>query len=305
MNIKRKKVTKKAIPVQSKFSPEQETILKTLAYSQVFDFPLTVEELYTRQMRSPLHETISLLKIKQLVKASLVVVVTTDSLIAFKQKNKTIELRKQRLRWSKEKWSEIDEIKKILRFVPFIQEAYITGALAVNNLSSLNDDIDLLIISKKNRLWITRSVAVLFAILKGKYRFHHSKKQTGWCFNLWLDEAHLELPEERRSLYSAYEVIQSKQFIGNKNMLLRANAWVKDFLPSMTPSLQYTPIQDSSSGIMTIFNQVLYFFQWQIMKKRHTIEKVGIGYAFFHPRNTQRNVMTEYRKLLQELGIQE
>ena len=44
----------------------------------------------------------------------------------------------------------------------------VTGSLAMNNASSQQDDIDLLIVAARNRVWLTRGLVLLLARLARK-----------------------------------------------------------------------------------------------------------------------------------------
>ena len=283
-----------------KLTSEQQTILRTVAYADVFDYPLTMDEIYRRQIFSPDHKTLSLHQIQKVIK-TIPDLTLQQGLVFFTKNKQAVELRNQRQQWSDQKWKEVKRIKKLLARMPFVIAVYITGALAMNNIANANDDIDILVITQKDRIWLTRLITVPIAILLRKYRFHDSRQQTGWCFNLWLDENSLVLPINRRSLYSAYEVMQAKPIIGHDNILLKTNPWIKEFLPMVKASREQLKTQQVNSIGDLIFNQLnwlAYQLQWVIMKKHHTIERIGLGFAFFHPRDTQGLIMKKLEKII-------
>ena len=282
-----------------KFSHQQLTVLKTLAYAWVFDFPLTFDELYQRQLISPHHKTLSLKQISEIVQNCTVLSVK-DLRVFFKKNPEILKMNTQRLRWSEKKWREVEKIKQFLTFIPFIQAVYITGSLAMNNLSHAEDDIDILVVTKINRLWLTRALLVPLAILLGKYRFHQSKTQTGWCFNLWLDESALAMNNERHSLYTAYEIVQAKQIKGSINVLLEANLWLEKFLPAwkVSKSSSKPTVAQPSGFMLSTVNNFAFQLQWWLMRSHHTTEKVGLHSAFFHPRNTQQQITKKFEKIM-------
>ena len=280
-----------------KFSPEQQTLIKTLAYVTVFDFPLTLQELHQRQIASKTHPTLSIAQVKKIV-IQMSILAVDQNYIYFKKYPNQVQLRQQRTVWSNQKWQEVESLKTFLKPIPFIKAAYITGSLAMNNISRPNDDIDVLIVTRQNRLWIARAILVPLAILLGKYRFHRSKSQTGWCFNLWLDESEVSLPPDRRSLYTAYEVIQAKQIVGADNVLAQANTWVNEFLPLFNLKKKPMEISLNKNIFINRLNLLVYRLQWQFMKSHHTTEKVGEHSAFFHPRNTQKQVFRKFEEIM-------
>ena len=78
----------------------------------------------------------------------------------------------------------------LLSTIPWIKMLTVTGATAKNNAVK-NDDIDIFIVTEKNRLWITRSF--VWAILKiiGKYAFSGERNKK-FCCNLFVDETKME-----------------------------------------------------------------------------------------------------------------
>lgn len=289
-------------PQRNKFTHQQQTVLNTLAYTAIFEHPLTIQELYARQFSSPFHPILTPNQIKKIVE-TLPQLSVREKLVSFNKFPKHVELRKTREHWATQRWQEAYLVKKLLVKIPYIKAVYVTGALAMNNPSHPEDDIDLLIVTQQNRVWLTRILVVPLAILFGRYRFHNAKQQKGWCFNLWLDEQALTLPPHRQSVYSAYEVVQAKQIIGAKNLLLIANQWIKDFLPAQQLPQDSIKLRKADSTVLQFLNRWMYKLQWWLMKNHHTIERIGLHYAFFHPRDTQQQILKKHQKLCHELEI--
>jgi hypothetical protein len=105
--------------------------------------------------------------------------------------------------------------------------------------SDKDDDIDLLIVTKKNRLWLTRLLAVLLVELVARRRRPGEKDaKDKICLNMFLDETHLGVPPKERDLFSAHEVCQLKVLWERDNLyqgFLRNNQWTKEFLPNWKP----------------------------------------------------------------------
>ena len=192
-------------------------MLKTVAYADVFDYPLTAKE------------------IKQwLIKGESF---TKDSPYwnYLPGRKNLIFLRRRRERFSRLKWPLAYRAAKILRIIPWVKLVAVTGALAMNNADK-NDDIDLMIITSKNRLWLTRLLAsiLLFPHLRGG-RMDSSKVSNKLCLNLWLDETALAI--KQRNLYIAHEICQAKPIFdreGTYQKFIAANLWYKKFLPNWT-----------------------------------------------------------------------
>jgi hypothetical protein len=104
----------------------------------------------------------------------------------------------------------------------------ITGSLAMNNVSSPHDDIDLLIVATENRVWLARGLAILIVHLARRYGVE-------LCPNYVIAEHRLGLGEP--SLYSAHEMAQLIPISGLDMYfrLLERNAWSAGYLPNTLP----------------------------------------------------------------------
>jgi len=271
-----------------------QAVISTLAYSSVFDAPLSVSTLYERMIASDTSSG-SFSQFKEKI-TRLPEVVCKDDMVFLKGDDHLLEVRKARREWSAQKGVEVTRIVHILKKIPTITAVYITGALAVENVSSVHDDIDVLVVTKSQTLWFTRILVILMTSVIGKYRLHDTDGQNSWCFNLWLDQDHLQLPQKDRSLYTAYEVVQAKLVVGDSNILLDENRWVKEYLPNITLPKESQLKPTTQRVSIAFLNKGAYYIQSRYMKKRKTREKVALGYAFFHPRDTQEVVMKKWQE---------
>ncbi len=212
----------------------RQAILQTLAYADVFDYPLTQAEigrfLISKRKISQervLKEVAVMKREKQIV--------TSRGLFCLPGREKIVALRKKRGEWSQKKLRLARQAVKWLRLIPFIRMVAVTGNLAMLN-SDENDDIDLLIVTAKNRLWLTRLLAVLLVeLVSSRRRPGEEKARDKLCLNMFLDEDHLSLPQKERDLFSAHEVCQLKVLWERENLyqdFLKKNQWIKTFLPN-------------------------------------------------------------------------
>lgn len=86
----------------------------------------------------------------------------------------------------------------LLRRFPFVQAAFLSGALS-KGVATKGADVDLFIITSEQRLWISRTFLTAFK----KFFLLNSKKF--FCLNYFITEEHLEIPE--KNIYSATELL--------------------------------------------------------------------------------------------------
>lgn len=211
----------------------EKAILRTLAYADVFDYPLTSQEIYQFLITKKSNSYSDFQKALNKIKMNDRRVETSGDYFFLKGRKKIVSLRKKREKWSRKKIKFAEKVAGILRLIPWIKLIGITGALAMNNADK-EDDIDFLIITTQNRLWLTRGLVVSFLRLTRIYR-RPEKIKDRICPNMFLDEKHLAIPKKERDLFSAHEVCQMKplwQKEGTYQKFLKANQWSKEFLPN-------------------------------------------------------------------------
>lgn len=209
-----------------------QAILRTLTYAEVFNYPLTIKEIYRYLIaeREINFETLQkkLAKKNQLINSA-------GEYFFLRGKKKIVTIRKKRENWSQKKLKIAQRVSRWLRLISAIKMVAVTGALAMKN-SDQNDDIDLLIVSAQNRLWLTRLWAVFLVELVAKRRRPGDRNfKDKICLNMFLDEDHLRVPEKEQSLFTAHEVCQLRPLWSKEgvyNRFVEENKWVKKYLPN-------------------------------------------------------------------------
>lgn len=293
-----------------KKNPLQLSILATLSYSSIFEYPLTLDQIFSRLIgQFPLLTKTSLRQ--ELHKETRVI--EEKGYFALFGDEKLFSIRCKREQYALTKEHEVQLLEQILRRLPSISSAYVTGSQAMRNPSSLADDLDVLIVCHVGTLWMTRLCVVLWTSVIGKYRLHGGRGEYGWCFNLWLDRDHLTLPYKERNIYTAYEVIQARLFYGTQNELIISNPWINEYInyPSKTSNTKnYEALTkpDKVSVVVFVFKllePLAWIVQTVYMKPRKTTERVGRGFAFFHPRDTKGLILKAWKRKMRRIGLSE
>lgn len=112
----------------------------------------------------------------------------------------------------------------LIRF-PFVRGIAISGSLS-KNYADEDSDIDLFIITAKNRLWIART---LMHCLK-KLTFL-VKRQHYFCMNYYIDEQELQIRE--KNIYTAIEIATLIPLQGDATFeqFYAANTWTRNYFP--------------------------------------------------------------------------
>ena len=265
-------------------------ILKTLAYSDNFSFPLTSQEILVRLIQ----EKADKVQVDAVLKDLLVrkQVMQKGEYYYVPGRAALVEQRLKRAKVSAREITHAKLVAEKLKHVPGILGIYLTGSLAVKN-SDEGDDLDLLIVTDNHRLWTTRCLLTLYCELLGLRRRPDTQAVAGKvCLNLYLTPKAFALPESKRSLYTAYELIQVLPLSdphGLYGNLLEANGWVHKYLPNV-------PFPEGAT-ILPRFNRLgnletlLYRFQTWYMQGKRTTEYVTHDVAFFHPANPGTSVL--------------
>ena len=216
---------------------------------------------------------------------------------------------------------KLKKAKQVVRafgWWPWIKSVYISGSVAAG-LSGADDDLDFLIVTWPGCLWITRPLVVFLAWIFGHRRSWSKEEPNSWCFNLWLESDNLAMNPVRQTLYTAFELVQLKQVWGrdNKHHIWSQNSWLYNYLPlanrkllnpeMLTTSILGWLVRQLLSGVWLLtavlgyplallLNLPAYFIQLGYMQSRMTRERVGYNKAFFHPRNTKRQIYVGWRR---------
>lgn len=267
-------------------------VLRTLTYSDHFDYPLTAIEIYHRLISistkpSTLSRALSSLLSQKLIAQS----GKYYYLLGHKH---LVSSRRARQVASRAQFSHAQLLAVRLARLPFVKAIYLTGSLAMAN-SLPDSDIDFMIITRTGRLWTTRAILTIYTTLFGLRRTPGSSvSQDKLCLNLYLSDSSYALPLSKRSLYTAYELLQAVPIYdpeGTRLALLAANSWIYRFLPNM-PRLprpaRPTPLPTSS--FMAALESICFTLQHLYMRRKITREYITRDSAFFHPHDPSPRV---------------
>ena len=207
--------------------PLVSSVLGALVYADLFDAPLSLDELYRYQVST----SYSAAEIGQALRNDPVLaahVAADGAYYCLKGRETLFAVRQERAAASKEVWKRAELYARWLRRLPFVRMVAVTGALAVNNISGRHD-IDLLVIARAGRVWLCRR-GLIACVRLGRLL------GDDLCPNFILSEESLELSQ--RDFFTAHELAQMIPVFGDGvyGQMLRANGWADAYLPALMES---------------------------------------------------------------------
>lgn len=216
----------------------------------------------------------------------------------FQLKNKRYlwKKRKDNEQSSKQKLIIAKRVSELLSKISTIKFVGITGALAMMNAGK-DSDIDLLIITKKNTLWLTRLITLM--------KFHRQIRRAGnsfqkdkLCLNMWFDEDDLVWPKKDRNIYTAHEIAQIVPLVNKDNVyekFLYLNRWILSYWPYAVSINPYSikRIKHTAFSLWQIIEKISFWIQFQYMKPKITREVITPTRAIFHPNDWGKVVLSK------------
>lgn len=206
------------------------SILKTIAYFDVFSYPLTSDEIiFFLDQAAGENEVCRglnyLVEAGQLQQSGDFYSLTNDDGYAAKR-IKANQLAQKYI-------SRARTVAKFLSWIPYINGIAISGSLS-KKCADENSDLDFFIITKADRLWIVR---ILYSIL---FKIAGIARVKNWfCLNYFIAESDLEIKEH--NLFTAVEVSTLIPLKGEAvfRNFFQANEWVSAYQPNYKPDFSY------------------------------------------------------------------
>ncbi|KKP86164.1 MAG: hypothetical protein UR89_C0031G0007 [Candidatus Roizmanbacteria bacterium GW2011_GWA2_35_8] len=197
---------------------------------------------------------------------------------------------------------------KLISLFPQIRLIGLSGSISMMN-ADLDDDIDLFIITSKNRLFTSRFLALLTAYIIGLKRgIGQYKAPNKVCLNLFFDESNLQVPKRKMTEFVGHEVLQMKPIVIKGDIyekFLEANSWVFRLFPNaaLVFSIKY-PV----SSIKKILNTKCFILdtvgdwiesklkklQLQLINKHKTTELITDSQLWFHPDDFEKKLTKKF-----------
>ena len=292
----------------------EQNILKTLGYFDLFQYPLTKEEIYLFHAEPVLHSTIDT-ALETLVNDRSVFLL--DEFYAVQNDISLAQRRRKGNLLAVEQMKRAGKVAKLLSKFPFTSGIAVSGSLS-KNFANEETDIDFFIVTDANRLWIART----FMHLYKKFTFL-TGHQNWFCMNYYVDEAGLEINE--KNIFTAMEIVTllPMQGKGSLNNFMAGNSWVKKYFPVERPVINDTP--EMERGLFRRLIEKIFYGnfgnsidkklmnitdrRWQKKTQKHQLNSKGISMGMVvgrhfskpDPKNFQNKVVERYNIKVQQL----
>lgn len=278
-------------------------VIKTLCYRDIFDYPMEEVELISFLIESSANPLTVRRALAQLIAEGKVE--DRDGYLLLPGRKEIAKKRRRRTETSKEKYAKAHRLAQLLKKIPWVRAVFLTGALAAGNARE-EDDIDFLIITGNNRVWITRLLSyLLFSLLGLKRKSGVDEAPDMVCLNMFLAEGALKIPKDEQNLFTAHEVALAHPLWAKDRLHLRflgENPWVGNYLPNV--KLPKVKNKDRKPGgflrrvwgsLLGLFDIVVHKIQLFYMRKKRTREVAERDRILFHPIDLSRKVLSAYK----------
>lgn len=212
----------------------EQSILFTISYFDVFDYPVTSFEVwrYLFGFKADLDEVI--LKLDELIRLGKIEM--KYGFYFLPERSNLVRLRQIKYDISEKFWNRAIFAAKILSYIPFIKMVAVVNSLAFFNCDS-GSDIDFFIITEKNKIWTARALSSTLLHILGIRRYG-KKVYRRICLSFYVSEEKMDLnyiAQDKLGFFVAFWIAQSAPVISSNQTFEKfraANTWVYQLLPN-------------------------------------------------------------------------
>lgn len=284
----------------------EKAVLKTLAYADIFAYPMKVWEVHKWLLEKKaslrdVEKTLNNLSQEGKIK-------NQDGYYSLAGRKGLIRKRVERSAISKRYFARARLISQFFKLIPTVLLVGVSGGLAMENASS-KDDIDLFVITDEGKLWQTRFLLLCILQALGKRRKKSDSKQAArgkCCLNILIDENNLA--QNGKDIYTAHEVLQLKVLWEKGDVyskFLAANSWVFKFLPNwrgVSVQGRMPKAKSEKQKTQGIAERLARALQLSIMGATGKSRWANDNVLCFHPENYREKILAEYTKAVKDIG---
>lgn len=243
----------------------KDAIVATVIYFDLFDFPLTIQEIseYLYGWSAPqdvIAETMP--QIHEVFYA--------DGFYFLKGRDELVALRRERHLYAARLWKKVKRFGWLFALCPFVRMVGIVNSLAYGNVKP-ESDIDMFVVAKKNRQGSCRFFMKVLMQIFGM-RVHHEKIAGRFCLSFFVteDAMNLETLAHEFDPHLAYFVLALKPVFGEETyykFLKENDAWTAKYLRKpLKPCLNMLKKHPIASFFRFIF-EILFWISGDFLER--------------------------------------
>lgn len=241
-------------------------ILDTVTYYDVFDYPLSVFEVWkhllTLQEESVRPSTYFEIRVTLKEHLDRGRLVFERGYLCLPHRTHLVAERIQKEKLSAAKLRRMQRFSQWLRYIPYVRFAGATGSLSLKH-GNIGSDWDLFVVLRAGKIWTGRTILTGILFLLGKWR-HGNKVKNRACLNYFVTDKSLEIGT--KDLFSAHEyrfMIPLFDYPLFQKFELK-NRWMARFKPNFSlseiPPLWCARESGWAPKIQGVFETILDFF---------------------------------------------
>ncbi len=221
----------------------KEAILFTVKFFNLLDYPLTIKQIhkYLFNQEAKLRQVEAGVKsLKERGKLN-----RQGDFWFLPGREKLAKLRKKKERISQRYRRKLKLLGWVFKITPFVRSVAVCNNLAFNNVDG-ESDIDVFILTRKDKLWISRLISTTLVNLLGQRNIAESKEEPGkLCLSFYLAEDNLKLKDIAldKDPYLLYWLATLEPIYdhGLFSKFLKENSWGLKFFPNLKIKSKQTP----------------------------------------------------------------
>ncbi len=286
------------------------SIIKTLAYYDIFDYPLNLAEIYQNLGTNSVNLSDIQYEIEYLCNAGLTF--EKNNFYLLRNNPNFISRRLDGNRLAEKKLNSAYRMTKFISKFPYVRAVLLSGSISKGYMEA-DSDVDYFIITHPNRLWVTRLLLMLF-----KKTFLLNSRKV-FCINYFVDTETLEI--EEKNIFTATELATLIPTYGKElyDELYKKNSWIREFYPNFPKRDTIHLLNDNDSLIKILFEKIfssswgdklddfaMKLFEKSNNHKYHNYNSKDFKVAFktskheskHHPKFFQKRVLEEFNNKL-------
>jgi len=224
----------------NKFSQIEKAIIRTIGWYDIFDYPLTTEEIWRwlyidkeeENFKKDLNDVIDALEMSESLKK---IMEEDEGYYFLKGRREIIEIRKERRDYDQKKWEKAKTAVNYLKMAPFVKYIAVCNNLAINNAKK-ESDIDFFIVTEPGHLFTARLFVTWLVHMLGLRRYK-DKIKNRICLSFYVTSQALNFKPlllENNDPYFTFWIDQLVPLYDAGNFhkkIQKENMWVKKYLP--------------------------------------------------------------------------